>query len=87
MRRSIIAIVVAGTCSSFGCDSAGSSEGLNPAGPPEVLQVFVRERDGADLAAHLAFGDHPDIPADADDRDVTDAVAATASASGSSSTS
>src|SRR5690349_6896457 len=74
MWRSIIAIVVAGACSA-GCDSSSSSDGLNPSGPPEVLQVFARERAGADLVAHLAFGDHPDIPTSADDRKVTDAVA------------
>lgn len=53
-----------------GCSGAG----VETSGPPEVVQVFVRERVDGELAPRLAFGDHPDI-GDDDDRDVTDAVA------------
>jgi len=82
MHRWIIsglAVVVAA-----GCDEAASNGGLIPEGPPEILQVLVKERiattddDGNDvvvLESRLAFGDHPDIDAEADDREVTAAVA------------
>jgi Bacterial Ig-like domain len=87
VRSSIIALlgsIIAGA----GCDDTTTTGGS--AGPPEILQVFVRERvpgkdpDGnpvINLLPHLAFGDHPDIPMkssahpDGDDRDVTAAVA------------
>jgi hypothetical protein len=44
------------------------------AGPPEILQVLVRERGAEGLEARLAYGDHEDI-GEEDDREVTDAVA------------
>ena len=68
--RMLIGLVVV----SAGCSGSESSDGLVPEGPPEILQVLVRERDGADLVNHLAYGDHPDI-GDEDDRAVTAAVA------------
>jgi hypothetical protein len=67
-----------------GCEAADSGEGLVPDGPPQILQVFARERvagtddDGnevVNLESRLAYGDHPDIDAEADDRAVDAAVA------------
>jgi hypothetical protein len=57
-----------------GCTGATSSDGLEPAGPPEILQVLVRERADGELVNRLAHGDHPDI-GDEDDREVSAAVA------------
>jgi hypothetical protein len=58
----------------FGCDDAAG-----PEGPPEILQVFARERvdvEGAiELQSRLAYGDHPDIDRELDDREVSAAVA------------
>jgi len=74
------AIVLAG----FGIAVVACSDASGPSGPPRILQVFARERvpgvddDGnavIELEPRLAFGDHPDIAPDADDRDVTAAVA------------
>lgn len=79
MRRSIIAVLAV---SHAGCSEPEVLAGA--AGPPEVLQVLVRERatvtDDAgrthvELAARLAFGDHADIDLEADDRVVDAAVA------------
>jgi hypothetical protein len=69
------------------CGETDSATDLNPAGPPMVRQVFVKEVPDprADPrgreALQLAFGDHPDIPlpeedaAFGDDRVVDNAVA------------
>jgi hypothetical protein len=79
MRTSIV-LAVLGT-SLVACDPSPTA---GSAGPPEILQVFARERvmttddDGNDVVLiepRLAFGDHPDIPKDEDDRQVTAAVA------------
>jgi hypothetical protein len=68
-----------------GCDDLVRNTPLKPDGPPEVLQVFVRERVTVEkeggttelvLEPRLAYGDHPDI-GDDDDRDATAAVAGT----------
>lgn len=45
------------------------------AGPPEILQVLVRERGDDGVVSRLAFGDHDDIDAEADDRLVDAAIA------------
>jgi hypothetical protein len=70
MPRSIIPLAV--VCAGCG---AGEPEG---AGPPEVLQVLVKERiageEGVELASRLAYGDHDDV-GEEDDRAVTEAVA------------
>jgi hypothetical protein len=56
-----------------GCSGESSSEG--GAGPPEVLQVLVRERGDEGVVARLAYGDHDDIDVEGDDRVVDAAVA------------
>jgi hypothetical protein len=65
-----------------GC--TGASDPLDTEGPPEILQVLVRERvESTDdegnpvvvLENHLAYGDHDDIDPEADDREVTAAAA------------
>jgi hypothetical protein len=66
-----------------GCDAAGGGGGLAPDGPPQILQVFARERvtvtDGEsewlEIHSRLAYGDHPDIDPEEDDRAVDVAVA------------
>lgn len=64
-----------------GCTSDDSTQtGLNPEGPPMVRQVFLSERvpndnGGFSNRVQLAFGDHPDIDRDIDDRQVTQAIA------------
>ena len=78
MRRSIIAMWIIGS----GCNAPGDP--LESEGPPRVLQVLARERvavtddegnQHVELQARLAFGDHPDIDVEHDDRVVSDAVA------------
>jgi hypothetical protein len=64
--RTILFLVVA----LAGCDGGSPA----PAGAPEVLQVFARERVDGELVPRLAYGDHPDI-GDDDDRVVDAAVA------------
>lgn len=67
------------------CDAPKSATSLDPAGPPEVLQVFVYERtddpdyalcprSGRPACPQLAYGDHPSVPRDKDDRTVTSAI-------------
>jgi hypothetical protein len=72
MYRSILYAVA--VVPMVGCDDAAG-----PDGPPEILQVFARERvdvDGViELHARLAYGDHPDIDRELDDREVGAAVA------------
>jgi len=89
MRRSKTSIVGVGASAAMvwlllGCEAAAPDGGLDPDGPPKILQVFARERvaitddEGhtyVELQARLAFGDHPDIDAEVDDRQVTSAVA------------
>lgn len=79
MRRTIIAMLIFGS----GC-SGGPGDPLDTDGPPRVLQVLARERvavvddeghEHVELQARLAFGDHPDIDVEADDRVVGGAVA------------
>jgi hypothetical protein len=79
MRRSIIAMLIFGS----GC-SGGPGDPLESDGPPRVLQVLARERVAVvddeghthvELQARLAFGDHPDIDVETDDRVVDTAVA------------
>src|SRR5688572_8888129 len=69
-----------------GCgDAEEASSSLDPAGPPQILQVFARERvattddDGNDvveLHPRLAFGNHERIDSELDDRSVGAAAAA-----------
>jgi hypothetical protein len=79
MRRSIIAMLIFGS----GC-SGGPGDPLESEGPPRILQVLARERvavvddeghEHVEIQARLAFGDHPDIDVEHDDRVVGDAVA------------
>src|ERR1700752_4915250 len=79
MRRSIIAMLI--FCS--GCNGA-PGDPLESDGPPRILQVLARERvavtddeghEHVELQARLAFGDHPDIDVEHDDRVVGEAVA------------
>lgn len=60
-----------------GCTEASSPTELNPEGPPMVMQMFMLERVTTGTITRevtgLAFGDHPDFPAE-DDRQVTNAV-------------
>lgn len=79
MRKSVVVMFIFGS----GC-SGGPGDPLDSDGPPRILQVLARERvaivddDGherVELAARLAFGDHPDIDAVTDDRVVGEAVA------------
>lgn len=62
-----------------GCSDGDSTTDLNTEGPPMVRQVFVSERvqvgTSVRIRTGLAFGDHPSISADSDDRTVTQAVA------------
>jgi hypothetical protein len=58
-----------------GCGTQHASSELQPEGPPDILQVFAKERVDGELAARLAYGDHPDIDTEVDDREVTAAVA------------
>ena len=63
-----------------GCDTADTNTGLNPEGPPMVRQVFMSERVPNDNGGfvnrvQLAFGDHPDVDSETDDRQVTQAIA------------
>ncbi len=61
---------------SAACGETDSKTGLNPDGPPMVRQVFVHETiEGGGPRIGLAFGDHPDIEAEQDDRVVMAAVA------------
>jgi hypothetical protein len=78
MRRSIIALLIFGS----GCTVPGDP--LESDGPPRILQVLARERvaitddeghEHVELQARLAFGDHPDIDVEHDDRVVSHAVA------------
>src|SRR5215207_4470943 len=78
MRRSIIAMLLFGG----GCSVPGDP--LESDGPPRILQVLARERvavtddeghERIELQARLAFGDHPDIDVEHDDRVVSAAVA------------
>lgn len=77
---SLAAMVALGATT--GCTSDEETQtGLNPAGPPMVRQVFMSERvpngnGGFSNRVQLAFGDHPDIDRDTDDRQVTQAIAA-----------
>ncbi|HVV82599.1 MAG TPA: Ig-like domain-containing protein [Kofleriaceae bacterium] len=44
------------------CDQPESSTSLHPEGPPEVLQVFMKEPDATGrVGTVLAFGTHPDV--------------------------
>lgn len=79
MRRSIIAMLIFG----YGCSGA-PGDPLDSEGPPRILQVLARERvavtddegkEHVELQARLAFGDHPDIDVEHDDRVVSAAVA------------
>src|SRR5262245_56791249 len=79
MRKSIIAMLIFGS----GCNAA-PGDPLESDGPPRILQVLARERVAVtddkgnahvELQARLAFGDHPDIDVEHDDRIVSDAVA------------
>jgi len=79
MRRSIIAMLIFGS----GC-GGGPGDPLSSDGPPRILQVLARERvavtddeghEAVELQARLAFGDHPDIDVESDDRVVGEAVA------------
>lgn len=69
-----------------GCGESDKSTELRPEGPPTVMQVFVRELvtttdpNGNTITRNLiqlAYGDHPDIDQDADNRQVTAALADT----------
>ena len=66
-----------------GCTGA-PGDPLESDGPPRILQVLARERvtvtddeghEHVELQARLAFGDHPEIDLEHDDRVVSDAVA------------
>jgi hypothetical protein len=79
MRRSIIAMLIFGS----GCSGA-PGDPLESEGPPRILQVLARERvavvddeghEHVELQARLAFGDHPEIDTEHDDRVVGEAVA------------
>jgi hypothetical protein len=79
MRRSIIALLILGS----GCSGA-PDDPLESEGPPRILQVLARERvvvtdveghSHVELQPRLAFGDHPDIDVEHDDRVVSEAVA------------
>jgi hypothetical protein len=78
MRSSIIAMLILGA----GCNVP--DDPLETDGPPRILQVLARERvavtddeghEHVELQARLAFGDHPDIDVEHDDRVVGEAVA------------
>ncbi len=80
MRRSIMAVLISGS----GCGGGGPVDPLNTDGPPRILQVLARERvvvtddeghQHVELHARLAFGDHPDLDPEVDDREVGAAVA------------
>lgn len=82
MRMSMMVGVAVATSGAAGC--SGADAPLHSEGPPEILQVLVRERvtvtgdDGStwtEVQPHLAYGDHDDIDPEADDREVTAAVA------------
>jgi hypothetical protein len=69
-----------------GCGETEKSTELRPEGPPMVMQVFVRELvtttdpNGNMITRNviqLAYGDHPDISQDTDNRQVTAALADT----------
>jgi Bacterial Ig-like domain len=91
MRRSINARRLATTGLAWITASAASviagcssNDATDKVGPPEILQVFVRERVAGhdaegngtvDILPRLAYGDHPDISTKDDDRKVTAAVA------------
>ena len=79
MRKSIMAMLIIGS----GCNGA-PGDPLESDGPPRILQVLARERvavtddegnEHVELQARLAFGDHPDIDVEHDDRVVGAAVA------------
>ncbi len=74
---SLVAVVVGAGCTV-------GTETLRDEGPPEILQVLVRERvvvegdegdSHVELGSRLAHGDHADIDPDLDDRAVDAAVA------------
>lgn len=65
-----------------GCSTEETQTDLNPEGPPMVRQVFMSERvpngtGGFLNRVQLAFGNHPDIDGETDDREVTQAIAGT----------
>lgn len=72
MRTSMVCAVMVTLVAAAGC---GGSDADGGAGPPEILQVLVRERVDGELQGRLAFGDHEDIDAEVDDRAVSAAVA------------
>jgi hypothetical protein len=80
--RARVAAIAGAVVATTGCNDVVRNTELEPEGPPEILQVFVRERvenpdDGSiGPGLRLAFGDHPDA-GEEDDREVTDAIAST----------
>jgi hypothetical protein len=81
----LVALALAGAVALASCGDDRSRTELNPAGPPMVRQVFMTERvtvmngDGSTTTRReiqLAFGDHPDISTETDDRRVINALAA-----------
>jgi hypothetical protein len=80
--RAGVAAIAGALVATTACNDVVRNTELEPEGPPEILQVFVRERvenpdDGSiGPGLRLAFGDHPDA-GEEDDRQVTAAIAGT----------
>lgn len=80
--RAGVAAIAGALVATTACNDVVRNTELEPDGPPEILQVFVRERvenpdDGSiGPGLRLAFGDHPDV-GEEDDHAVTDAIAST----------
>lgn len=82
MRVSKVCVGAIGVCmlTAGGCDDPRSQTLLWPEGSPEIAQVFVVERVVETTGAtrnrpQMAFGDHPEIDEESDDRQVVNAVA------------
>jgi len=77
MRKLGIGVVIAVALAA--CSDKSTSTELHPEGPPMIRQVFALElvTDGtiSRQATQLAFGSHPDISAEDDDGQVTNAIA------------
>lgn len=69
-------LVALGSLAIASCADVVRNTELQPQGPPEVLQVLAQERtEDGELAARVAFGEHPDVDPELDDHAVDDAVA------------
>lgn len=85
LTRRTAVLLGAGLLAFSACSDSETTTGLNPEGPPMIRQVLMTERIESTnamgnlvvrvLQNQLAFGDHPSVAPEDDDRMVTNAVA------------